>query len=160
VAALSVLASAAGAYNIPGTKPGTPGGPPTKPTPKGPAPKTAIGRENRAAAERAAHSLGVALAGLTNLELADHGPFTIRIDLPKPGKVDCGVFNANFDFGNSAKVYGSGGGHQFEYNFTIHGEATLKDFEGKHLRLGITCSFRPKGSSEYIGGNDQLVTLD
>ena len=157
-----LLTSVAVAYDVPGKARGSAGGPPTKPKAVGPAPNTPAGKEDRRVAERAAHALGLALAGFTNAELADHGPFKFKVDIPKPGKLSCitDILRPHSDFeriGSSSKTYQEAGTHPFEFEFEVSGENTLKTTE-RPLRLLVECQYRAEGS-DYIAGSIEMVTL-
>ncbi len=156
------VAAAATAYTVPGIPKGSPGGAPTKPKLVGQQPRSEKGKEDLRAAERAAHSLGVALAGFTDEELADHGPFQIKADIPTAGKLSCSVdINqpGNFELiGADSKTYNAAGHHKFVYEFDARGESELKDVKGISLKLLVECRFKPKGG-EYVSGSDTLRTL-
>jgi hypothetical protein len=151
------FAGVVAAYKIPGVPAGTPGGPPTKPTTTNAGPGSTKGAGTATA--NTAKALGTSLAGLTNLELADQGTFTITVHFPTGGTMVAHVSTNGKSIGTGVAGRNNKGTGPLGMNFSSSGRSLLRSNVGKSLTLLIKMTFVPKGGSKDTVSQVTLKTV-
>jgi hypothetical protein len=130
------IAPAVGAYNVPGTHPGQPGGPNTKPKGGKKVTKTNVGK------------VAGRMTGFTAAELAAKGSIHVTLHYPKAGQFKCSVSGAS---GSQTAKIGSGkskNNHHGAKNITIifssSGIAFLDAHNLQGVLMTVSCTFKPK----------------
>ena len=145
VAICLALAPSAAAYKVPGTA-GSPGGPPTK------------AKGGSAASKGGAHGIATGAAGFTGSELAAKGKITVKVHVPKAGKLSGKMTAATTTLGSGKTTAHKAGDVKLTITFTSAGKSYLNAHNGQAIKVKVTCVFKPKKGKAQT--STSTVTLD
>jgi hypothetical protein len=135
----------AGAYVLP-KKPGTPGGPPTKP------------KKGNTTTKTGATKVGDKTAGDTGSELAKEGKFTVTVTFPSGGAVTAKIASAGLTLGGGSTSKAKKGNKKLTVTFNKKGKAFLNKNNGTALKLTIRFTFNPNQGKTQT--STTTITLD
>jgi hypothetical protein len=139
------LAPSATAYKIPG-KPGSAGGPPTK------------AKGGSGTSKGGANKIATGAAGFTGSELAAKGKITVKVHVPKAGKLSGKMTARTTKLGSGSATAHKAGTVNLTITFTSAGKAYLNAHNGQAIKVKVTCVFKPKKGKAQTSA--ATVTLD